>query len=94
MTTMTSKEVCLEDSYDELCERLVKEYGGTGWVPISEALPTNGQGVLVTVKGYIFPNYVASAVYRRGWFYVDGDEDRGEVLAWRALPAPYNEHKA
>ena len=70
----------------------------SGWTPVTERLPENGYGVLVTVNGkhndIIFIDALEIAEYDGdfGWI-VEGypqwtDPD---VTAWQPLPEPYKE---
>lgn len=67
-----------------------------GWIPVSERLPEDGCGVLVTVNGkhnnIIFVNALEIAEYRNteGWIiegYLDWLDP--DVTAWQPLPEPY-----
>lgn len=67
-----------------------------GWIPVTERLPENGCGVLVTVNGkhnnIIFVNALEIAEYRNteGWIiegYLDWLDPN--VIAWQPLPEPY-----
>ena len=69
-----------------------------GWVPVTERLPDNGYGVLVTVNGkhdnMTFVNALEIAEYRNteGWIiegYLDWLDP--DVIAWQPLPEPYKE---
>ena len=69
-----------------------------GWIPVTEKLPENGCGVLVTVNGkhnnIIFVNALEIAEYRNteGWIiegYLDWLDPN--VIAWQPLPEPYKE---
>ena len=68
------------------------------WIPVSERLPEDGCGVLVTVNGkhnnIIFVNALEIAEYRNteGWIiegYLDWLDPN--VIAWQPLPEPYKE---
>ena len=67
-----------------------------GWIPVTERLPDNGCGVLVTVNGkhdnIIFVNALEIAEYRNteGWI-IEGYLDwlAPDVTAWQPLPEPY-----
>ena len=72
----------------------------SGWIPVTEKLPENGCGVLVTVNGkhnnIIFVNALEIAEYRNteGWIiegYLDWLDPN--VTAWMPLPEPYKESK-
>ena len=78
-------------------ERMEKE-PERKWIPVSERLPENGCGVLVTVNGkhnnIIFVNALEIAEYRNteGWIiegYLDWLDPN--VIAWQPLPEPYKE---
>ena len=67
-----------------------------GWIPVTERLPENGCGVLVTVNGkhsnITFVNALEIAEYRNteGWIiegYLDWLDPN--VIAWQPLPEPY-----
>lgn len=69
-----------------------------GWIPVTERLPEDGYGVLVTVSGkhdnIIFVNALEIAEYRNteGWIiegYLDWLDP--DVIAWQPLPKPYKE---
>ena len=66
------------------------------WIPVTEKLPENGCGVLVTVNGkhsnITFVNALEIAEYRNteGWIiegYLDWLDPN--VIAWQPLPEPY-----
>ena len=66
------------------------------WIPVTEKLPEDGCGVLVTVNGkhnnIIFVNALEIAEYRNteGWIiegYLDWLDPN--VIAWQPLPEPY-----
>ena len=78
-------------------ERMEKE-PERKWIPVSERLPENGCGVLVTVNGkhnnITFVNALEIAEYRNteGWIiegYLDWLDPN--VIAWQPLPEPYKE---
>ena len=80
-------------------ERMEKE-PERKWIPVSERLPEDGCGVLVTVNGkhnnIIFVNALEIAEYRNteGWIiegYLDWLDP--DVTAWMPLPEPYKESK-
>ena len=57
------------------------------WIPCSERLPKDGQGVLVTVDDNEFDIKVGSCIYSDGVFFsalYDLD-----VIAWMPLPEPW-----
>ena len=67
-----------------------------GWIPVTERLPENGCGVLVTVNGkhnnITFVNALKIAEYgnTEGWIiegYLDWLDP--DVIAWQPLPEPY-----
>ena len=69
-----------------------------GWIPVTEKLPEDGCGVLVTVNAkhnnIIFVNALEIAEYRNteGWIiegYLDWLDPN--VIAWQPLPAAYKE---
>ena len=69
-----------------------------GWIPVTERLPDNGYGVLVTVNGkhdnITFVNALEIAEYRNteGWI-IEGYLDwlNPNIIAWQPLPEPYKE---
>lgn len=69
-----------------------------GWIPVTERLPYNGYGVLVTVNGkhnnITFENSLEIAEYDNieGWI-IEGYLDwlAPDVTAWMPLPEPYKE---
>lgn len=54
----------------------------TGWIPVSERLPTPGEHVLVTFDD----GFVATATCYHDWELWVGS---GEVVAWMPKPTPY-----
>lgn len=86
----------------ELCEAVdmaieaLKEPQVGGWIPVTERLPEDGYGVLVTVNGkhnnITFVNALEIAEYgnTEGWIiegYLDWLDP--DVIAWQPLPEPY-----
>ena len=76
----------------------LREPQASGWIPVTEKLPENGCGVLVTVNGkhsnITFVNALEIAEYRNteGWIiegYLDWLDPN--VIAWQPLPEPYKE---
>lgn len=75
-----------------------KKYRG-GWIPVSERLPDEAFGCLVTVMDCepstyaefenILPYFVGYD--GRGWIDADGEEIPFEVIAWQPLPEAYKE---
>lgn len=69
-----------------------------GWIPVTERLPENGYGVLVTVNGkhnnitFIDALEIAEYDSNDGWI-IEGylDWTNPDVTAWMPLPAPYKE---
>lgn len=67
------------------------------WIPVSEGLPEEPFGCLVTVEdeepmtGALFPNLLPYFVGWDGeqWNDADGEQCPFEVLAWMPLPEPY-----
>ena len=69
-----------------------------GWIPVTERLPENGCGVLVTVNGkhnnitFIDALEIAEYDSDEGWI-IEGYLDwiNPDVTAWQPLPEPYKE---
>jgi hypothetical protein len=66
----------------------------TGWISVSERLPSESGKYLVTAKNitgwWILDNNVFVCDYAHDTFIFQGWEDN-EVIAWMPLPAPYTE---
>lgn len=63
----------------------------TGWIPMEEQLPNNGQIVLVTRKCHNKKWYVEQdEFYDDTGFESGADED---IIAWMPLPEPYKADK-
>lgn len=80
----------------EYCDRLWKiayERGKAeaeavqGWIPCSERLPEDGQGVIVTVDDNVYEIKVGSCIYSNGRFHSLYNDLT--VTAWMPLPEPY-----
>ena len=92
------------DCFGTICEALsmaieaLQEPQVGGWIPVSERLPEDGYGVLVTVNGkhnnITFVDALEIAEYgnTEGWIiegYLDWLDP--DVIAWQPLPEPYKE---
>ena len=90
------------DFFGTICEALsmaieaLQEPQVGGWIPVSERLPEDGYGVLVTVNGkhnnITFVDALEIAEYgnTEGWIiegYLDWLDPN--VIAWQPLPEPY-----
>ena len=81
-------------------ERIEAQPQVGGWIPVSERLPEDGYGVLVTVNGkhnnITFINALEIAEYDStdGWI-VEGylDWTNPDVTAWMPLPEPFKEEE-
>ena len=58
-----------------------------GWIPCSERLPNEGQGVIVTVDDNVYEIKVGSCIYSSGRFHSLYNDLT--VTAWMPLPKPY-----
>ena len=87
---------CVQCKVDEA--NAIQEYKSTdGWIPVSERLPDEAFGCLVTVMDCepstyaefenILPYFVGYD--GRGWIDADGEEIPFEVIAWQPLPEVY-----
>lgn len=103
-STMMMYEV--SDLVDDLIEIVRQEadkfgtdtnVGSNGWIPVSERLPDEAFGCLVTVMDCEpstqteFENILPYFVGYDGetWNDADGEEIPFEVIAWQKLPQPY-----
>lgn len=97
----TAKNVLVDEisAYDMAIEALQEPQVG-GWIPVTERLPEDGYGVLVTVNGkhnnIAFENALEIAEYDNieGWIiegYLDWLDP--DVIAWQPLPEPYKGEK-
>lgn len=83
----------------EVAEILEQEEKTGGWIPVSDRLPEEAYGCLVTVMDYepstqtdfenILPYFVGYDGH--GWNDADGEKIPFDVIAWMPLPDPYRE---
>lgn len=88
------------DNAVKIVKEVAKEYND-GWIPVSERLPDDAFGCLVTVIDCepvtqnefenILPYFVGYD--GSGWIDSDGEEIPFEVIAWQQLPEPYKENE-
>ena len=84
------------DKAIEIVKQEAEQYKG-GWIPVSEKLPEEAFGCLVTVIDFNpvtqneFENILPYDVGYdgNGWNDIDGETIPFEVIAWRKLPTPY-----
>ncbi|MBR3052855.1 MAG: DUF551 domain-containing protein [Firmicutes bacterium] len=87
------------DAIEELCEKLSEK--PTGWIPVSERLPEEPFGCLVTVwdtNPVTMDEFENILPYFVGWDgeqWNDGDGEMCpfEVIAWMPLQEPYKEEE-
>lgn len=98
----TANVLCTPDA-DKRCEALHKAITALQnqpmWIPVSERLPKESYGCLVTVMDYepysmqdyenIYPEPVGCV--GESWYDSNGQMIPLEVLAWMPLPEPYRE---
>lgn len=85
------------ENYDFMAEEYKVSEIPTGWITVSERLPSESGKYLVTTKNktgwWILENNVFVCDYAYDTFVFQGWEDN-EVIAWCELPAPYTEGEA
>ena len=98
-STMMMYEVAdLVDDLIEIVKQEAEQYKG-GWIPVSEKLPEEAFGCLVTVIDFNpvtlteFENILPYVVGYdgNGWNDIDGETIPFEVIAWMPRPEPYKE---
>ena len=96
-STMMMYEVAdLVDDLIEIVKQEAEKYKG-GWIPVSEKLPEEAFGCLVTVIDFNpvtqneFENILPYVVGYdgNGWNDIDGETIPFEVIAWMELPQPF-----
>ena len=95
--------LCVWDKAIEIVKQEAEKFvpdtnvGSNGWIPVSERLPDEAFGCLVTVMDCEpstqteFENILPDFVGYDGetWNDADGEEIPFEVIAWMPLPEPY-----
>ena len=90
--------VCAFAKAIEIVKQEAEQYKG-GWIPVSEKLPEEAFGCLVTVIDFNpvtqneFENILPYVVGYdgNGWNDIDGETIPFEVIAWMPRPEPYKE---
>ena len=90
-----STQLAFDDAI-EIVKQEAEQYNN-GWIPVSERLPDEAFGCLVTVMACEpstqtdFENILPYFFGYDGetWNDADGEEIPFEVIAWRKLPTPY-----
>ena len=71
----------------ERIEEIIRKHMNDGWIPVEERLPEDEEMVLVTCQTKTGRKSVNRAWYGEGFWH--GIGSMSGVIAWRALPEPY-----
>ena len=71
----------------ERIEEIIRKHMNDGWIPVEERLPEDEEMVLVTCQTKTGRKSVNRAWYGEGFWH--GTGSMSGVIAWRALPEPY-----
>ena len=78
-----------------LMELISSDIEASGWIPVSERLPSESDNYLCTIPLDADETYTEVLTFHKGRFYEDDDEwgaiYHDDVLAWMPLPKPYKE---
>ena len=71
----------------ERIEEIIRKHMNDGWIPVEERMPEDEEMVLVTCQTKAGRKSVNRAWYGEGFWH--GTGSMSGVIAWRALPEPY-----
>ena len=71
----------------EYLKDIIRKHMNDGWIPVEERLPEDEEMVLVTCQTKTGRKSVNRAWYGEGFWH--GTGSMSGVIAWRALPEPY-----